>query len=37
MIPSLTLKRDVSGEKTMHDYAIVLIGCMKSLSVLGWS
>lgn len=37
MIPSLKLKQDASEEKTIHDDAIVLVGCMKSLSDLGWS
>ena len=35
MIPSLKLKRDASGGKTMHDGDHVLVGCMKSLRVLG--
>ena len=36
MIDSLKLKFDAVGEKTMHDIASILVGCMKSfLSVLG--
>ena len=35
MIPGLQLKHDALGGKTMHDGDHVLVGCMKSLRVLG--
>jgi len=34
IIPALKLKWDASGEKTIHDGALVLVGFMWSLSVL---
>lgn len=37
MVPDLKLKCDALGGKTMHDVAYVLVGCIKSLSVLSWS
>ena len=37
MIPDLKLNRDASGGKTMHDGDPVLVGCMKSLRVIGYS
>jgi len=35
-MPGLKLKWDTSGEKTIHDGALVLVGFMWSLSVLTW-
>ena len=37
MIIGLKLKCDASGGKTIHDGALILVGCMESLSVLGCS
>ena len=37
MILGLKLKHDTLGGKTMHDVAFVLVGCIKSLSVISWS